>query len=46
MNFWIRNNALVTSIIKGKLGRGRPQKFYLKQIMLDLSKDSYKELGC
>lgn len=44
----LRNNTWVTSIIKenieGKPGRDRLKQSYMKQIMLNLWKESYKKL--
>jgi len=44
----IRNNTWIPTIIEqkteGKLGRGRPRQSYIKQIMLDIRRESYKEL--
>lgn len=40
----MRNNEWITTIIKGKAGRGRPRTPFMKQIIDDIGKTNYKEL--
>jgi len=43
----IRNNAWIIIFerkFEGKPGKGRPRQSYIKQIMLNIRKESYREL--
>lgn len=39
----MRNNEWITTIIKGKAGRGRLRTSFMKQIIEDIGKTNYKE---
>jgi hypothetical protein len=40
----LRHDSLTKNVIEGYIGRGRPIMEYMKQIMIDMGKNSYREL--
>jgi hypothetical protein len=44
IGYTLRHDSLTRNVIEGYIGRGRPRMEYMKQIMIDMGKDNYKEL--